>query len=251
MKLLLLLVSAMALSFSIATHADIYEQGLVAAFNDHSSTIAAFTQFQLNKKTQSALNAMVAASNEALAEHGFVEDAQTAQREWDQDFSASLTAMQLYNIGDHAPMSAWLSNFYDKTRDRLGDPVMKLLHLDDLYTINYTMPVVFHPKGDTKGQDHWNQLEYQRHFIPFASIITYWGSFAACRAVAFRVTPIKRWCSSISMILRGAMKGMIAPKLSNYIYKKFSDKVGSGGSSDLNLADLDEYYQQEILKIQK
>jgi hypothetical protein len=248
MKLLLSLVAVSALSFSIASRADVYEQGLVAALNDHSSTITAFAQFELNTKTQNALNAMIAASNEALAERGFVEYAQTAQREWDQNFSMYFTMMRLDDIGDHAPMSAWLANYYEKTRDRLGDPVMRLLHLDDLYTINYTMPVVLHPKGDTKGQDHWNQLEYQRHFIPFASIVTYWGSFAACRAFAFRIVPLKNWCSAISMILRGAMKGMIAPKLSDYIYKKFSGKpVGQ----DLNLAGLDEYYHQEVLKIQK
>jgi len=249
MKLLFSLMPiALALSFSMASHADVYEQGLVAALNDHSSTITEFAQFQLASKTQKALNAMIAASNEALAERGFVEEAQGYQRQWDQNFASYFTAMQLDDVGDHAPMSAWLSNYYNKTRDRLGDPVMKLLHLDDLYTINYTMPVVFHPKGDTKGQDHWNQLEYQRHFVPFASIVTYWGSFASCRAFAFRVAPLKQWCSSISMILRGVMKGTIAPKLSDYIYKKFT---GKPANPDLNLAGLDEYYHQEVLKIRK
>src|SRR5258708_38486808 len=109
LTLLLLFVASLS-------YADVYDQGFSAAISNTGSTITDFAQLQMATKTQAALNALVAATNEALAERGFVEDAQGYQREWEQNFSAYFTAYSVYDIGDHAPLSPWLSNYYSNTR---------------------------------------------------------------------------------------------------------------------------------------
>lgn len=244
-----LLLTAVVLLVSISAYSDIYDQGLRNAITQHRSTVSDFTQAQFLNRTQDALNTLVRSANEALAERGYVEEAQTFQRDWEANYSNYFLIMGFDDIGDHKPLSQWLADFYKVVAGQLGDPAVKAMHLDDINTLNYTIPVVFHPKGDPTGHDHWNQAEYKVHFVPFASIVTYWGSLGACRLVAQKVTKVKRWCTQIASILRKAMSDMIAPKLSDVVYKKF---VGTSESlEELNYSELDNYYQQSFSQIQK
>jgi hypothetical protein len=235
--------------FSLTSLADTYDDGLNGSIQYQRSLISDFAQGQLSTRTQEALNSVIEAANTALRENGYPLEADAFQMEWNGNFSTYFTSFQTDDLGDHQPLNAWLDNYYKQAQDRLGDPVMKLLHLDDIFVLNYSIPVVFHPKGDVKGQDHWNALEYQRHFVPFATVTTFWGSLGACQLAAMKVAGVKRWCGSISTILRGVMKNTVAPKLSGVVYKKFT--TGESQNLDLDLADIEKSLRDEAAKIHK
>jgi hypothetical protein len=244
----LFLLSAIVALSSLTLKADTYYDGAKAALSYNQGTIEALGQVQFNERAQIAINQMVLAANEALAESGYGSEAAQNQQEWDQNFSSYFLAFDIFNLGDHKPLNAWLDTFYKKTESRLGLPVMKLLHLDDIRVINYAIPVVFQPAGDKRNGDHWNRVEYSLHFVPFATVVTYWGSLTACKLISLHFIPLKRFCGAVASILRGAMGNMIAPKLSNYVYAKAG---GKAEELDLNFAAINNQNETKIGQIER
>jgi hypothetical protein len=202
-----------------------------AALDDAYQTIELLKQGDVNSVAQSALNKMVRTGTEALRLKGFAEDADRLQREWNQNYSLYLVTFGFFDVGDHQPLNQWLADFVKQLRERLGDPVLKVLHLDDVDAMNYTIPVVFQPTGDRRNGDKWDRMEYGKHFVPFATIVTYWGSLYACKYIAQEHPGVKGYCGQIANILRNGMRNYVAIRLSNYIY----DKATSGGQGRLNL----------------
>jgi hypothetical protein len=175
---------------------------------------------------------MVAYTIRALNYYGFDEDAKKIKKEWENQFQFySLNTFNndndflVLDLGDHRPLSQWLSDLYKKLRLRFGDILVKQLRLDDINTLNYAIPVTFQPNGDKKTQDTWDKLEYSKHFVPFTAIVTYWASYGTCFYVFNSKPQIRKQCRNISNLLRMGATNWVAPKLSDWVYDKAHEKA--------------------------
>ena len=96
MKLFLM---AGVLLCGFAARADIYTQGTRSALDEHYATIGQFTQLQLEQRTQTALNNLIQATNEALKERGYETEAMAYQNEWDEAYASYFTGYEYLNLG--------------------------------------------------------------------------------------------------------------------------------------------------------
>ncbi len=218
---------ALAMAFSpLAIAADqTPAQGRIdASLMVHDGVIDSFTSLEFRERTQHSMNFLVESAIFALEYYGHKEDADQARKEWKEQFANYLLSFQSMDLGDHNPLSQWLADFYKKLRLRFGDQMVKMMHLDDINTLNYAIPVAFQPKGDVKTGDTWDKLEYSLHFVPFVSVVTYWGSYAACFYFTKGEPTIRKYCKQIAKILRTGMKNWVAPKLSDFVYDKAFDR---------------------------
>ena len=170
---------------------------------------------QLAKRTQIALNALVENGVYHLARKGYRSESEKLRQEWQNNFSSYfLNEWTVYNLGDHAPLSQWLNRFYKKLEARLGRQLCEFLSLDDIQVFNYSIPVVFHPRGSHK--DTWSKEEYRLHFVPFAAATIYWSTRLSC-SIVFSMA-ISNICSFFAIIPRYATRDIFAPPLSDFIY---------------------------------
>lgn len=175
---------------------------------------------RLAEKTDQALDAMIRLAVYKLNRVGKKKEAKVLLREWEDQWSGYITRTR--GIGDHAPISAWLSEKYRMLEFTLGKDVVYTLRLSDIHTINHALPVVF------KCVDNVDEMEYFLHFVhddsptgPYrglAPVVTYWVSFFAC--VGFTWGTGFLFCSPISMGIEWFTKSVIAPKLNEPLWKK-------------------------------
>lgn len=166
------------------------------------------------ESTQKALNALVRRGVQELNEQGFENEAAQYSTQWETQFAKILLSNR--DLGDHEPMSQWLTNFYNDLERILGKKICHLLSLDDIFIFNYSIPVVFHPNG--YNYDTWDKAEYQKHFVPFAGAVTYWAAQIACTALGAGIDGII--CSVAAIIPRKVVEKWVAPHVSNYVYNK-------------------------------
>lgn len=149
------------------------------------------------------------------------------------DFMGALFLSQFHDLGDHAPLFKWLDDFFSKMASKYGTIIYNLPYVKDLRTLNYAILVVFTPKG--KGwqtSDVDPRIEYRKHFIPFANIITYYAALFACNYVATKqgVPELKRLCGKAAEKLQFVMGRYIAPVVSDWIFK-----AANGSSSSIQI----------------
>lgn len=127
------------------------------------------------------------------------------------------------DVGDHPPLSDWLSIWYSTLVIVLGERTVELLHLDDINTLNYTIPVVFQPCGDKRFPPPvpWGGEEYSKHFVPFSGVVSYWVSWGACVGATWGAGAIGLVCVPIAEIIRKGVEHYIAPPLSDRVYNYF------------------------------
>lgn len=246
MKFLVILLTLIFNSQSFAQESTAKD----AALNIHDNIVTNFSNEQLDKDTQDALNNLVEYAAQELEQRGFAQDAAQARSEWNKNYSTYFISGQwILDLGDHAPLSQWLGDFYKKLRLRLGDQVVSMLNLVDINTLNYALPVVFRPNGDKKNNESWDALEYSKHFVPFAAIVTYWGSLYGCKYATKTVPNVNKYCKQIASILRNGMTNWIAPKLSNYVYnvavKAKKDKL------EIDLQAIRKRYESQIASLNR
>ena len=216
------------------------------ASREQLRVIRQFKSLQLGAVTQKALNILVDRAILALNEQGYDEFAVQSQREWTLQFSNhfALSAAEVGSrgLGDHVPLLDWLSRFYQSIERRINKHIITLLRLDDIMIFNHGIPVVFDPNGDQENSDVWNISEYRLHFVPLSGAVTYWTSRFACS------TPgVTMWiCSPVAMALEYGMKKWVAPKLSDFVFKKILGEEPGRLDLDLSyLGDLkDENFQE-------
>ncbi len=216
-----------------------------AALNIHDNIVNNVSNYQLDQDTQNALNNLVEYAAQELDARGYTQDAAQARSEWNKNFANYFTSGNwILDLGDHAPLSQWLADFYKKLRLRFGDQLVSMLNLEDINTLNYALPVVFRPNGDKAHNDSWDQLEYSKHFVPFVSIITYWGSYFGCTYASKSLPKIKSYCKQIANLLRTGMTNWIAPKLSDYVYNLAVKN--RRGNLDIDLSAIRKKYESQI-----
>jgi len=123
-----------------------------------------------------------------------------------------LFAIGREDLGDHKPLSEWLSRLYVRLEAKLGKWAMVQLGLDQIKIVNYAVPVVFYPK--MPGID---RKEYRLHFAPLAKVIAFWMILSACE-VAFSVPILGEVCDPAAAFGAHLMEVKFAPWLSDLIW---------------------------------
>ena len=224
--------------FSLQAFSQSRIDGGSGALTSSRHALQAVVSFDLESVTQNTLNTLVAQGNQTLAENGYVQEAQQYQSEWDNHYAAYFTSFEIFDVGDHQPLNAWLADYYKKLQNKLGDPILRLVHLDDLNTMNYAIPVVFQPKGDKRNGDHWDSVEYSRHFVPFVSIVGYWAAYVGCRAATKAHPALKRFCGTAATTVKTLVKSTVAPKLSKVVYQKATGHPFEDMTASMNQYDV-------------
>jgi len=126
------------------------------------------------------------------------------------------------DLGDHDPFIPQLEDFLTQLADKYGTIIYSLPVVGDIRTINFAVPVVFHPKGAWQKSDGDNRIEYRKHFIPFANIVTFYGSLLACNyfAAKSQQPDMKKVCQPAAEKLKFAMGRYIAPPISDWIFNQ-------------------------------
>ncbi len=191
------------------------------AVSAHNGAGAEFDQALLRSQTQNAIAALVAESARILRADGDEADAVRLETEWRDHYSGYFIAgLDILDVGDFAPLNVWFADTYKHLRDRFGSRISTFRILDDLNTLNYTIPVVFQPRGNQRTNETWDANEYRMHFVPFAGVVTYWGTYGGCE-LAFRARPeINKYCKRAANLLSRGMVQFVAPKLADRLYKR-------------------------------
>lgn len=184
----------------------------------------------LAMRADQALDVIVARGVERLRAEGDAAYADQAEGEWSEHFRGFLThAMATHggrDIGDHKPLIEWLAQFYDRIESVIGIEACKSLHLSDIKTFNFCIPVVFHPctfPMDAVTISRKN--EYRNHFDKGAvyygliPVICYWVVDIACLAATQGGGAV--WlCSPLGSAGEFIMGKWFAPKLSDFVFDR-------------------------------
>ncbi|MBS1959120.1 MAG: hypothetical protein JST80_06605 [Bdellovibrionales bacterium] len=148
-------------------------------------------------------------------------------QKWESDegslnFENAMMMLQFNDLGDHAPLFAWLETYINKLGDKFGALILNLPIIKTVRTLNFAIPVVFRPNGEWQVAGVDNRIEYRKHFIPFANIITYYVSLYACKAIIIKQgwpSQLNQLCSKAADKLEFVMGRYIAAPISDFIYK--------------------------------
>lgn len=241
------LTAGFAALFAVSAQADFNSDaiaGLQAALKTRDQSITDVTGNNSRAAGQWALNAVVMEGIRALATSGEQQMAEKYEKEWQTQFSDFLVREEQSDIlGDHKPLLKFLSGFYDKLEDRLGTNFIRQGLLGDIYLMNFAIPVVFAPKAEWwRNTETANRMwvEYRKHFIPFANVITYWGVKIACNKIMQQKEAGKqgqKLCEKAATKLRWAMGRYVAPKISDFIFNK-----ANGAEAKLEITQSDLHY---------
>jgi hypothetical protein len=144
---------------------------------------------------------------------------------WEQSsIVLALADSKVFDIGDHAPLFPWFNEFLDKMAAKYGTIIYTLPIVKNITMLNYALPVVFKPNGpwrtDGASQGLDLRIEYRKHFIPFANIVTYYVALLGCEYIAQRQgqPEMKKICKPVAQKLEYAMGRYIAPVVSDWIF---------------------------------
>lgn len=174
-KLILILATALCLSMHASD--DIYQ-----VTNEHHQRAEDFRlemmQGRSREKANVALNALFKISVFHLRMKGYKVEAQQIEDEWDNHWNGYL--MRARDIGDFAPMSAWLDAAYLKIEALLGQEICDWVRISDIYSLNHELPFMLSPCKI-------NGVEFYKHMVGdkrrgLYPILAYWSAYVATTA---------------------------------------------------------------------
>ncbi len=169
------------------------------------------------ERTSQTMDALIRVATRALRDRGFEQDASILEIEWQGWAKRTVSILEL---GDHVPLSQWLSKAYLNLEEKLGPSLLRSLRLDDLNTLNFAIPVVFSPAS-------WEKGEYRLHFVPYSAIISYWSAWLTCSWVS---SGLWGWsCGKVADVPRVVMTRWLGPKLSDQIHAAAHSKNDDWG----------------------
>jgi len=184
-------------------------------------------------KTDESIARMVKLAVWTLNRKGYHNEARELSEQYENLYTHAVYyyAMDIHpvDLGDHAPLSQWLADWYVKLESMLSPLIMRLTKLEHIKIINYSIPVVFSPNG--KNGDTWDMLEYRRHFAGtrtkllypltehdgLAGVVAYWTTWGVCMGASFGTL----WvfvCSPIGELSDFAIGKWVAPPISDLVY---------------------------------
>jgi len=173
---------------------------------------------QVNVILRRGLENLIDASINVLNEFGHNAYAKQMEQEWLASFS--LKTHNVLDLGDHAPLSQWLSDFYAGLEARVAHKWLKLFNLTDIKIFNYGIPVSVHPRSNPANGQEWGHKEYKLHFVPTSSAAVYWISSQAC-SIAVPL-PWSLGCGVAARLPRFGMEHFVAPGMSDRVYDLFN-----------------------------
>lgn len=213
------------------------------------------------KTTSRILDHVVREGFEDIKAAGDIDLARQLETEWNSQYSDELKSMALglpvavsKDLGDHPPLSMWLENYYQMLSARTRGVIRQIRLIDDIHKMNFALAVVFHPRGQWQLQyagKEW--IEYRRHFIPMANIVTYWGSYLGCRYITVKypdLKQMKRYCGKIATKLEWAMGQYIAPKLSDAVFKRANLRHAKAVESLNDIDSLEQILSESAQSVQ-
>jgi hypothetical protein len=166
------------------------------------------------------LEHIVRAAINVLKVEGYTEYAARKESEWNASFSLMSNPLGMLDLGDHAPLSEWVADFYVGLEARIDARWLKLFNLYDIKTFNYGIPVAVHPAGNPQGVA-WGSDEYKLHFVPVAAASAHWIFNGACSLTV--PLPFSLGCGVAALLPRYGMQYWVAPRLSDRIYDQFNN----------------------------
>lgn len=183
---------------------------------------------RLAARTDAAIEALIQRSVKELLKAGHVAYAEDLEKDFNIHFRGYLSRgyeADYGDIGDHKPLVQFLATAYDKIEAAIGVDACKMLHLSDIKTLNFTIPIVFKPcvfdMGTVKGE---RKDEYRRHFAMgvvyygLMPVIVYWGVAIPCVLVTSGIATMA--CGPVATAAEFACGKFVAPKLSDVLWDR-------------------------------
>jgi hypothetical protein len=193
-----------------------------AALQVRNQIVTALEKKDFTEITHDSMGGAVSLLADELRNKMLDEDmAAQLENVWTEGENAFFT-VEWRDLGDHDPYIPQLEEFLTQLADKYGTVIYSLPLVEDIRTINFAVPVVFHPKGAWQKSDVDNRIEYRKHFIPFANIVTFYGSLVACNyfATKSQQPDLKKVCQPAAEKLKFAMGRYIAPPISDWIFNQ-------------------------------
>jgi len=171
---------------------------------------------QIVPRTVATIDVMLRVGAKALRKKGYPVQSEALLAQWRGVYKPMLGGFTLDSLGDHAPFSRWLMEVTTAMEVALGTSRMKLLHLDDLYIVNYAIPVVFDP-----ANIEWDLEDYTEHFVPFAGVVGYWAASGGCSLAITNPLVSHFTCGIVGTLAEEGMKA-VSPSIANKIYQQFN-----------------------------
>lgn len=194
--------------------------GLLIGQTAKADTLAATTADNLQvaflngnyaQEVSDSLDGLMITASRELNRAGYKDHADRITKEWAQYHGFLLRGQRLTGVGDHEPIT-WMYDTWFLLNSLLGEEIMKMTHLDDIWEFAYTIPVVFW------CEDQVDVDEFEPHFVMFAGDTAYWVTMAACTIGTYGTTA-SLLCSPIGVVCENIMVDAIAPPLSPKVWK--------------------------------
>lgn len=198
---------------------DAITRNVIEAFADQGIASAVYAD--------EAMAAIVRQSVNVLNHYGHEIKAKKIEAEYERfyknGFAQKFTGAK--EIGDHPPMSEWVTKAHETIENALGLFLCKYFHLHDMYVLNYGIPTIFKPNMYVQkdymdafsGHLIWGYF-WEHHGV--TGIVTYWLVNTACTMgtsglgiVAFICGPMSGWAET-------GMDKYIAPPVGRKLWTK-------------------------------
>lgn len=179
---------------------------------------------KLADRTEKALDRMFLIAGSELRKRGYISEAYQLSLEWNETYRTSFRnyAAGMRDIGDHKPLNEWIAEKYQMIELVLGVDVCKAMHLSDIKTLNYAIPVVFRPCSFPMDfVDGERSDEYVRHFNEGAvyfglfPVVVYWSVYIGCTVGT----------AGTGFILVCGLAGGLGERLSSIIGDNLGEKI--------------------------
>jgi hypothetical protein len=195
-------------------------RAMQAALDARNAFVNALLRKDYVAVTHDAFQHAIEGLVEEMASRNDQEMATELQTLWN-DNESMFYSLAFTDLGDHAPLFKWLDAYMDKMASKYGSVILSLPIVADLRMLNYAIPVVFSPRGSWQQSGVDSRIEYRKHFIPFANLVTYYAANYGCVYFAkkYQVPMAKQICGKVADKLKFAMGRYIAPVVSDWIFK--------------------------------
>lgn len=195
-----------------------------AALSARNQLVQAFENRDFSEITLQTLNETVLGLENELRARQVSDLADELKIKWENSYFNVLGGLSTTDLGDHDALFPWMEDFFLKLEDRLGTAgVNSLPYVADIRTLNFALPVVFQPQGKWQASVTGDlRIEYRKHFIPFANIVTYYSSYFGCTYYVKSQgmsSQMNKLCKMAADKLKFVMGRYIAPQISDFIFK--------------------------------
>ena len=186
----------------------------------------------LMRRTDAAMDAALTLAMKELKKRGRADVADDLLMGWEGQYQRTLFHGER-GIGDHTPISQWLSERYRTIEFILGRDFCINSHIASIHTINHALPVVFKPCSfDMNGVQHERVVEYVNHFAKdqdygyhgLGMEVSYWAMYIGCSA-ATAGTGFVFVCGLAGGITEKILGNFVLPGLGEKIYRSRCEKL--------------------------